>query len=114
MNWLKVKKPKDIHQQFAGRTMTVYPSWEDARARTNPVRARVEHICGNFTHQTAFQINGRYLVSMLDAFAELNREELPDQDTHLAFCDTVSTRVERAPSNEVDEARLHAAQELPQ
>lgn len=94
MKWFKLKKPKSLDQQFKGRTMTAYATSGDAKARTNPERLLVEHICGNLTHQTMFQINGSHLVSMLDAYCELNREPLPDQETHEAFLSTVAEHIQ--------------------
>lgn len=113
MSFFKVKKPKSPQEQFGGRTITAYRTWADARARTNPDRIRVDHICGNLTHQTAFQINGSHLVSMLDAFCELEREELPPKDVHEAFCDTVAEGVEVAKKKtEEDEIREFTAEDI--
>lgn len=106
MKWFKIKKPKDPGEQFGGRIMTCYPTAKDAHDRTNADRLEVKHICGNLTHQTMFQVNGTHLVSMLDAYCELNREVLPDQETHEAFLSTVAEHVtpaksliDRRPSN---------------
>lgn len=95
MKWFRVKRPKDPGELFLGRTLTAYPTIEDTRKRTNGVRLKVEHIAGNLTHQTCFQINGSHLVSMLDAFSELNKEPLPNQDLHEGFMSMVSERVVR-------------------
>lgn len=98
MKWFKLKKPKSPQEQFGGRTITCYPTAKDVHQRTNAERLEVEHIAGNLTHQTMFQINGSHLVSMLDAYCELNREPLPDPETHAGFLSTVSEHIERAPS----------------
>jgi hypothetical protein len=95
MKFFKLKKPKDLDQQFKGLTVTAYPTAKDATQRTNGERLKIDHIAGNLTHQTMFQINGSHLVSMLDAFCELNAEELPDQETHEAFLSTVAESVVR-------------------
>jgi hypothetical protein len=89
MKFFKLKKPKDPIEQFKGKLMTAYPTAQDATKRTNGEKLKVEHIAGNLTHQTMFQINGTHLVSMLDAFCELNKEQLPDQQTHEDFLSTV-------------------------
>lgn len=98
MQWFKIKKPKDPAAQFKGRKITAYPTAQDAWKRTNGVRLEVEHIAGNLTHQAMFQINGSHLVSMLDAYSELNGEPLPNMDMHEGFLSTVSVKVEREPS----------------
>lgn len=95
LKWFKIRKPKNLHEQFVGKTLTAYPTAQDAKKRSNGVRLEVEHIAGNFTHQTMFQINGSHLVSMLDAYCELNREPLPNQEMHEGFLSTVATSVER-------------------
>jgi hypothetical protein len=95
MKWFKLKKPKSIEQDFTGKWLTVYPTIQDVKERSNGVRIQVEHIAGNLTHQTCFQINGAYLVSMLDAYSELNREPLPTQQMHEDFLSTVVEHVER-------------------
>lgn len=94
MKWFNIKKPKDPSEQFVGRVITAYPTAEDARIRTNGVPLVVVHIAGNLTHQTMFQINGSHLVSMLDAYCELNREPLPNQELHEGFLSTVAEHVE--------------------
>lgn len=93
MKWFKIRKPKEPSEQFIGRTMTAYPTAKDATERTNSERLTVEHIAGNLTHQTMFQVNGSHLVSMLDAYCELNKEPLPDQQTHEDFLSTVAETV---------------------
>lgn len=93
MKFFKVRKPKDPAEQFTGRVITAYPTAKDAWARTNGQRLIVEHIAGNLTHQTMFQINGSHLVSMLDAYCELNREPLPNREFHESFLSTVAEAV---------------------
>lgn len=95
MKWFKVPKPKDPAEQFKGHPLTCYPTAKDVKNRTNGVRVEVEHIAGNLTHQTMFQINGKYLVSMLDAYCELNREPLPNQEFHEEFLSTVAEHIQR-------------------
>jgi hypothetical protein len=95
MKWFKIKKPKDPAEQFTGKSITCYPTAKDATKRTNGARLVVEHIAGNLTHQTMFQVNGSHLVSMLDAFCELNREPLPNQQMHEDFLSTVAEHVTR-------------------
>lgn len=87
MKWFKLK-PQDPAAQFIGKKMTCYPTYEDAKNRTNAETLLVEHICGNLTHQTCFQINGSHLVSMLDAYCELNKEPKPTQEMHEDFLST--------------------------
>jgi hypothetical protein len=93
--WFRVPKPKDPAEQFKDFTLTAYPTAKDAIARTNGARLKVEHIAGNLTHQTMFQINGSHLVSMLDAYCELNDEPLPNRELHEGFLSTVATEVVR-------------------
>ncbi len=93
MKWFKLRKPQDPAKQFVGRTLTAYPTATDARYRTNGERLVVEHIAGNLRHQTMFQINHSHLVSMLDAYCELNREPLPSDELHRDFLSTVSEAV---------------------
>jgi hypothetical protein len=94
MKWFKIRKPKSLEEQFLGEVLTCYPTARDVHHRTNPVRLKVEHIAGNLTHQTMFQINGSHLVSMLDAYCELNDEPLPNMKMHDEFLSTVATHVE--------------------
>lgn len=96
MKWFKIKKPKDPAEQFIGKTLTCYPTAQDATKRTNPANLVVEHIAGNLTHQTMFQVNGSHLVSMLDAYCQLNREPLPDQQMHEDFLSTTAEHIQRA------------------
>lgn len=100
MKWFKLRKPKDPSEQFKGKQITAYPTYKDAYNRTNGERLTVEHIAGNLTHQTMFQINGSHLVSMLDAYCELNREPLPGLEMHQDFLSTVVESVvpDRKPS----------------
>ncbi len=91
----RVNKPKSPQDEFFNMVLTCYSTAADAKSRNNPERIKVEHIAGNMTHQTMFQINGSYLVSMLDAYSELNNEELPDTETHEAFCNTVAEKIEK-------------------
>lgn len=93
MQFFKVRKPKDPMEQFKGKTLTVYPTGDDALKRTNGTRLKVEHIAGNLTHQAMFQVNGSHLVSMLDAYCELNREPLPSQELHEDFLSTTCESV---------------------
>jgi hypothetical protein len=92
--WFRFRKPKDPAGDFKGKRLKVYPTAEDATRRTNGQRVDVEHIAGNLRHQTMFQVNGKYLVSMLDAYCELNNEPLPPREMHEAFLSTVATKVE--------------------
>lgn len=96
MKWMKIKKPKDPADEFKGKFITCYFTAEDAKKRTNGERLKVEHIAGNLTHQTMFQINGSHLVSMLDAYCELNKEPLPNQQMHEDFLSTTAEHVTRA------------------
>lgn len=93
MKWFKLKKPQDPADQFKGMTLMAYPTAQDARLRTNGEQLKVEHIAGNLRHQTMFQINGSHLVSMYDAYCELNGEPLPNQEFHEAFLSTVAEHV---------------------
>lgn len=93
MKWFRIKKPKDPQKQFGGSYLTAYPTSADAMKRTNGERLRVEHIQGNLTHQAMFQINHTHLVSMLDAYSELNGEPLPNREMHEGFLSTVATQV---------------------
>lgn len=95
MKWFRIKKPEDPAKQFKGKTITCYQTAKDAHDRTNPERLTVEHIAGNLTHQAMFQINGSHLVSMLDAYCELNGEPLPNREMHEGFLSTVSVQVQR-------------------
>lgn len=112
MNWFKTKKPKDPQKEFGDRLLTVYPTWADARARTNPKRLKVVHICGNLAHPSAFQVNGDFLVSMLDAYSEINKAAKPDKETHEAFCDITLEKIERSPTTEADEIREFDAEDI--
>ena len=93
MKWFKFKKPRSLEHEFKGARITCYPTAKDAWARTNGVKLLVEHIAGNLTHQTMFQINGSHLVSMLDAYSEINGEELPNREMHEGFLSTVATHI---------------------
>lgn len=104
VQWFKLKKPKDPTEQFVGRTITAYPTAKDVHERTNGERLKVEHIAGNLTHQTMFQINGSHLVSMLDAYCEINKEPLPNQELHAGFLSTVVESVHRDREPEPDRA----------
>ena len=95
MKWFKLRKPKDPSEQFIGETITAYPTAQDAWARTNGDRLKVEHIAGNLTHQTMFQVNGSHLVSMLDAYCEINGEALPNLELHQDFLATVAEHVQK-------------------
>lgn len=88
MEWFKLRKPKDPADQFKGKTITAYLTAEDAKNRAHGHRVKVEHIAGNLRHQAMFQINGMHLVSMLDAYCELNKEPLPSQQMHEDFLST--------------------------
>jgi hypothetical protein len=88
IEFFRLKKP-DTNREFLGHTITAYKTADDARHRTNPERLHVEHIVGNLTHVTMFQINGSHLVSMLDAYSEINRLPQVDQRTHEEFLSTV-------------------------
>lgn len=105
MKWFKIKKPKDPAEQFKGKRLTCYRTAQDATKRTNPETLTVEHIAGNLTHQTMFQVNGSHLVSMLDAYCELNREPLPNQQMHEEFLSTVAEHVTRAEPRSLIERR---------
>ncbi len=94
MNWFKIKKPEPL-QEFHGLTLTAYPTAKDVYHRSNGEKMKVEHIAGNLTHQTMFQINGSHLVSMYDAYATLNREPFPTLREHQDFLSTVATKVEQ-------------------
>lgn len=91
--WFKIPKPEDPAKQFVGRFITAYPTAKDAWRRSNGKRVEVEHIRGNMTHQTMFEINGFHLVSMLDAYCELNGQPLPNMEMHEGFLSTVATHV---------------------
>lgn len=93
IQWFKLRKPKDLREQFVGDRLTVYPTAKDAWQRTNGVKVIVDDIRGNMTHQTMFEVNGAYLVSMLDAYSEINREPLPNREMHEGFLSTVATNV---------------------
>lgn len=110
MKWFKVKKPKEPSEQFVGKVLTAYPTAKDAKHRTNAERMVVTHIAGNLTHQTMFQVNGSHLVSMLDAYCELNREPLPNQEMHEAFLSTVAESVVReSKTSLIDRSPAHGA-----
>ena len=49
----------------------------------------------NLTHQTMFQVNGSHLVSMLDAYCEINGEALPNLELHQDFLATVAEHVQK-------------------
>ncbi len=103
MKWFKIRKPKDLGEQFVGRHLLVYPTSDDVRNRTNGKRVFVSDIRGNLTHQTMFEVNGEFLVSMLDAYSELNREELPNLQMHQDFLSTVAEHVvESRPRSLID------------
>lgn len=87
--WFKVRKPEDPNKLFFAKDITVYPTSDDVRNRTNPKRVNVVHIRGNMKNPTMFEVNGEYLVSMLDAYSELNKEELPNLQMHQDFLSTV-------------------------
>lgn len=93
IKWFKLRKPKDLREQFVGERLTVYPTSKDAWQRTNGAKVLVDDIRGNMTHQTMFEVNGTYLVSMLDAYSEINREPLPNREMHEGFLSTVATQV---------------------
>ena len=93
IQWFKLKRPKDPSEQFKGKTITAYPTALDATERTNGVKISVGHIAGNMRHQTMFQVNGTHLVSMLDAYCELNKEPLPNEEIHRGFLSTVAESV---------------------
>ena len=98
MKWFKVPKPEDPSKQFVGRFVLCYPTSQDARDRTNGERLEVQWICGNMRNPTMFQINGTHLVSMLDAFCELNGAALPNLQTHKEFLSTTMEHIEREKS----------------
>ena len=100
IEFFRLKKP-DTNREFLGHTITAYKTSQDAKARTNPERIHVKHIVGNLTHVTMFQINGSHLVSMLDAYSELNRQPLVDMETHEEFLSTVLEKIhpEGAPTD---------------
>lgn len=95
MKWFRVKKPKDLMSQFSGMTITAYPTAEDALLRSKGELITIEHIAGNFRHQTMFQINHSHLVSMLDAYSELNGDPLPPYDLHQDFLSTTCEHIEK-------------------
>jgi hypothetical protein len=95
LKWFKVPKPEDPAKQFVGRTLLCYPTAQDARNRTNGERLNVEWICGNLRHPTMFQVNGSHLVSMLDAYCELNGNPLPNMETHQDFLSTVVEHIQK-------------------
>lgn len=93
MQWFKVRKPKDLRQEFIGKHLTVYPTAQDVWKRANGRDVCVTEIRGNMTHVTMFEINSEYLVSMLDAYSQLNREPLPNLTMHEDFLSTVAEHV---------------------
>ena len=93
MRCLKVRKPKDLNETFLGTHITAYPTADDVRNRTNGQKLFVSSIKGNLTHQTMFEINGSHLVSMLDAYSEINKEPVPNLDLHRDFLSTVAEHV---------------------
>lgn len=98
----KVPKPRlSWHEQFSGKKLTCFPTYQDAKNRTNGEKLKVEHIAGNLTHQTMFQINGSHLVSMIDAYCEIEKTPLCDQKTHEEFLSTTAEHV-FAPGEQVD------------
>jgi hypothetical protein len=105
IRWHKIPKAQDPAKQFVGRTITAYPTAKDAWFRSNGARLEVEHIAGNLTHQTMFQINGSHLVSMLDAYCELNGNPLPNMEMHEGFLSTVATQVRQEISPQAIDAR---------
>jgi hypothetical protein len=112
MRWFKVRKPRSPAADFGGKKLLCYSTYEKAVERQGGEKLLVEHICGNLTHPTMFQINGSHLVSMLDAYCVLNKEPLPDLETHKAFLSTVCERIEPDKKTEADEIRAHAAKDI--
>lgn len=41
---------------------------------------KVDHICANAFTPTMFEVNGRHLINMLSAYAQLHGEEVSEQD----------------------------------
>jgi hypothetical protein len=89
MQWFKIPKPEDPAKQFVGRTLIAYPTAHDAKYRINGEKVEIQTIRGNMRHPTMFEINGFYLVSMLDAYCTLNGQPLFNQETHEDFLSTV-------------------------
>lgn len=103
MKWFKIRKPKDLNGQFVGHFIKAYKTAQDAWDRTNGEAIEVESIRGNMTHQTMFEVNGTHLVSMLDAYSEINGEPIPNKELHEGFLSTVATQVmEARPTSFID------------
>ncbi len=98
-NWFRIKaqKPTDKGmKRFIGKTLII------TIGQPAPTPVVVESIVGNLTHKSRFEVNGEYLIVILDAFKQLEKDDSITQEQIQAFDEIVCESVVSNAAREKD------------